>query len=1516
MAGDFSRNSLNPPKKYSGVLMQQGRVQVDADWNEQLSLQHYRTYTETCDVIGNCGTPKHGSGFQIKLLPTGGDLRILPGRYYVHGLLCDLDPQKVLISFPAASAGSPPPALTFGLRTGLPQRFRGRFQPLGPVIRPSQWGDAQGQVNVPSRCIDDRELCVGDWVEIFAEGVSTLLTTITAISHKTASTDPNSITPNFYTLTLNNSVSGFQNATTAWLRRVVTFTTQPFLHSQLDASLETSPASSPAQAELQLVDGEYLVALEAWQREVDALEDPHIREVALGGPDTAERLQTTWQVHVVPYPTETSPPTSPLTSPIASPLSSPLDCCSDFPGWDQYKAGVKTAGLMNAQAPPPGNNVPVCQLPPSAGYLGLANQLYRVEIFQSGEYNATATLVWSRDNAMVETDIICIDSEGNVYVSDLGKDDLHSFGQNDWVEIFDRDDELLGNPRFLSYISQPPGTSNPPPCAPNGGQAYSLILSTQPPTWLAGKSNLRLRRWDMPAPTSTTNVVAQDSNGNYVGIPIVPGWIPLENNVQVNFTPGFYATRSYWQIPARTATGDIEWPPYQVPNTNPIPQPPMGVAHYFCRLAILTVRKGKWHTTDCRCTFPELTDICADDICYHGDVYELQANTVQQALDSLGAKLRFHNKMLHGWGVVCGLSVACPGQGMPTSVNVAPGYAIDCDGYDLILDKTTPVDFATILDLSPQQSSIPDGEYELFIERPFDVVRVEESDDEDCCSKSAAGLTAPALKFRAIQCPEPTFGQQIFQGTIWLDFYNKCLKKLVDAFVKEYEESFITSDQQVTRAQALTSSLTNLAVQLLLPEQTHDVYISSDEHVLLAGFYGWLRTQLHDKTFCSLLAGLPEYPAYSVKGVMTTIFGKGFKTRMRVDPKGACAYGVGVDNNIHVYDLRSGQLAAVVELPAPGNATGWIVQDVAFRADGSQLYAIATGINPTTNSADSVLGIGKIVSSPSGITLIWESQYSAGAESWVTLLTLDSVGGSLYAVAQGQGLFVLNTSAAGGVPIPIYKGTAFGHLTAYGQSLFITASSAKAPTGTFDQVLRFTSNPTPQPNPATFSLPAGTTGNSSDDLLAVRSAFSVGIENFEGYLFVTSTSSALPNKQLLAYSASASGQAPQQVDLGENATVRLALNGSSRALMISYEETCHINTVNSTDGKTFTLSPYCPTEVHPTAIAPTAPNQGATVYVLNSTSNTISVISTTMPAFNDLKDLETYRNNAIFAYLQLLAVLLQDVKDCFCDQLQVSCPSCDTSQPGVPLACVSFSNGAVYKVCNFEMRKYVKTFPMVEYWLSLIPVIPLVRYLFERLCCSVLPSAFARAKVPTADNIPSYASYTETIDPTATRNTMLKLQGVTLSKAFMSAINSLTPERMFTLDALMQPVRATPATTGVSFNQISGQSLSAAKQTLATAKINVAAVETYDPSALAKNIADYVSAPSQLPVGSSVTLVTDSKGVVKYYIPTSSAASALQQQVTTLQSQIADLQTKLKTVDDLAAQVKQLESQIPPKSTG
>ena len=55
MNGDFSRLTFDPSKHYSSVLLQQGRVQLDADGNEQASLGLHYLRAFIADIIGSGG---------------------------------------------------------------------------------------------------------------------------------------------------------------------------------------------------------------------------------------------------------------------------------------------------------------------------------------------------------------------------------------------------------------------------------------------------------------------------------------------------------------------------------------------------------------------------------------------------------------------------------------------------------------------------------------------------------------------------------------------------------------------------------------------------------------------------------------------------------------------------------------------------------------------------------------------------------------------------------------------------------------------------------------------------------------------------------------------------------------------------------------------------------------------------------------------------------------------------------------------------------------------------------------------------------------------------------------------------------------------------------------------------------------------------------------------------------------------------------------------------------------------
>src|SRR6266516_4865360 len=100
MGGDYSRVRFDPAKAFAGVLKQQGRVSLDAEFNEYVDLLDRHWRAETLEVIGPCGVPhavpREPPGtspepFLIRRSGSGGstDLTIGRGRAYVHGILVE-----------------------------------------------------------------------------------------------------------------------------------------------------------------------------------------------------------------------------------------------------------------------------------------------------------------------------------------------------------------------------------------------------------------------------------------------------------------------------------------------------------------------------------------------------------------------------------------------------------------------------------------------------------------------------------------------------------------------------------------------------------------------------------------------------------------------------------------------------------------------------------------------------------------------------------------------------------------------------------------------------------------------------------------------------------------------------------------------------------------------------------------------------------------------------------------------------------------------------------------------------------------------------------------------------------------------------------------------------------------------------------------------------------------------------------------------------------------------------------
>ncbi|MDB5717686.1 MAG: uncharacterized protein JWM38_1113 [Sphingomonas bacterium] len=115
MSGDYTRFSYDPLKRYAGVLMQQGRVQLDSDWNEEVDILKRRQRTTALDIFGPVGVPYAVSpgAFLIGLLPgPPADLSIGLGRLYVDGIQIEAFAQEnaTYLNQPFLPAPDPLPA--------------------------------------------------------------------------------------------------------------------------------------------------------------------------------------------------------------------------------------------------------------------------------------------------------------------------------------------------------------------------------------------------------------------------------------------------------------------------------------------------------------------------------------------------------------------------------------------------------------------------------------------------------------------------------------------------------------------------------------------------------------------------------------------------------------------------------------------------------------------------------------------------------------------------------------------------------------------------------------------------------------------------------------------------------------------------------------------------------------------------------------------------------------------------------------------------------------------------------------------------------------------------------------------------------------------------------------------------------------------------------------------------------------------------------------------------------------
>jgi hypothetical protein len=313
----------------------------------------------------------------------------------------------------------------------------------------------------------------------------------------------------------------------------------------------------------------FVAYLQVWERAVCAAEDPVLREVALGAalPDTAVRSKVVWQVLPLSL--------AELQIEEADPSKEVVRAA--FDKWAQRRATPTTRLAARAERPEHADEDP-CLVRPDARYRGQENQLYRVEVHAGGAAK-DATFKWSRENGSVVFPVDGLDGTW-VQLATLGFDDKLDLDVGDLVELTDTAyaSRLDALPLLRIEELDLPGRR--------------VRLSAEPDPHVGRLPHLHpfLRRWDHREGPRRKGRTAALAGG---AIPVTEGaWLPLEDGVEVYFAAGgTYRTGDHWLIPARTATGGVDWP--TDPARRPLLRTPAGIERHFAPLALIKGEEGE-----------------------------------------------------------------------------------------------------------------------------------------------------------------------------------------------------------------------------------------------------------------------------------------------------------------------------------------------------------------------------------------------------------------------------------------------------------------------------------------------------------------------------------------------------------------------------------------------------------------------------------------------------------------------------------------------------------------------------------------------------------------------------------------------------------------------------------------------------------------------------------------------------------------------------------------------------------
>jgi len=345
-----------------------------------------------------------------------------------------------------------------------------------------------------------------------------------------------------------------------------------------------------------------LAYLEVIELEVGAVEDPDLLEVALGGPDTTQRLKLLRRVRRM---------TVESANCVAAWERAVATWAAEGWAFDRATMQLLPQARLKVGFTQPASTGDPCDPVATGGYLGADNQLIRVRIAGSG---SDTHLIWGYDNASFLYRVTSVSSDRTMLtLASDPPDGFHLPQTGQLVEVLgtaavlaEEPDETdpTGKTQILRVAAEPDGTlrqlAQPYGPATTGDPTNYIVLAKALPLEVANSPlPLFLRVWQaaLPLPAGGGTVtIADPTTGISTGVTAtisLPGGKRLPDGV-------------FWQIAVRPATPQGVYPEDLLTT----PQPPDGLRRWACPLAVIPwqARLGTG-IIDCRNQFDNLVTL-------------------------------------------------------------------------------------------------------------------------------------------------------------------------------------------------------------------------------------------------------------------------------------------------------------------------------------------------------------------------------------------------------------------------------------------------------------------------------------------------------------------------------------------------------------------------------------------------------------------------------------------------------------------------------------------------------------------------------------------------------------------------------------------------------------------------------------------------------------------------------------------------------------------------------------------